>query len=675
MGTLARFSTRIFLLLIFTTTFSFSHHVQAQCTFTNGDFETGNLSGWTQYNRSNDVGNWYNYTGTLTPLSSHSISAPPQGGRAATSDQNAATTHELYQDFTLPAGQSGTLTFYIAYNNTWSSFITLNTLDFVSNQQARIDLMRPSAAHESIAGSDIWVKLFQTKPGDPLAMSPTLMTYDVSGFAGLSTRLRFAQGVGLSYFPFAVDNVCLSTTRGTINRSTTVGSNVSADFGGVTLRFPSVATAGTTSLQQLDPATVQTGAPVGDTFIGPAYNITTTAVTTAPITVCMYLPSITDDVAFNKIRLLHKEAGIWVDLPSSRRNMLDRQLCGDVLTLSQFTAAVGSLPSASQSSISGKITNSGGTALAGVTVSLEGAATRKTITDSNGAYRFDGVNADNFYTVTPSRLNYAFSPSNRSFSLLGSVNDAAFTANDSGSGGQVIDTADYFVRQHYLDFLSREPDESGFNFWSDQILSCGNDASCNERRRINVSAAYFKSIEFQETGGLVDALYRASYDRRPLYAEFMPDVSVVGHDVIVGQATWSQQLEANKQAFLNSWVQRPAFTNAYDGLNNDAFVDALISHASGFDGDRNSLVSGLNSGALTRANALRQIVENAGFVHAKSNQMFVMMEYFGYLRRDPDEAGYNFWLNKLNQFDGNFEQAEMVKSFIVSGEYRDRFTH
>jgi hypothetical protein len=76
---------------------------------------------------------------------------------------------------------------------------------------------------------------------------------------------------------------------------------------------------------------------------------------------------------------------------------------------------------------------------------------------------------------------------------------------------------------------------------------------------------------------------------------------------------------------------------------------------------------------LTRAAALRQVVENEGFVSAKHNEMFVMMEYFGYLRRDPDANGYQYWLNKLNQFGGNFEQAEMVKAFIVSGEYRDRF--
>ena len=83
-------------------------------------------------------------------------------------------------------------------------------------------------------------------------------------------------------------------------------------------------------------------------------------------------------------------------------------------------------------------------------------------------------------------------------------------------------------------------------------------------------------------------------------------------------------------------------------------------------------MNGLSSGS-TRADVLRQIAENEQFVAAKRNESFVMMEYFGYLRREPDPDGYAFWLNKLNQFNGNFEQAEMVKAFIVSGEYRSRF--
>lgn len=306
---------------------------------------------------------------------------------------------------------------------------------------------------------------------------------------------------------------------------------------------------------------------------------------------------------------------------------------------------------------------------------MSGGASRKTITDGNGNYRFENVDTDRFYTVTPARVNYHFSPADRSFSLVANKTDATFTATgDAVPGGNAIDTADYFVRQHYLDFLGREPDESGFTFWSDQILSCAADAACIERRTINVSAAYFLSIEFQQTGGLVDGLYRASFDRPPMYAEFMPDTGTVAHDVIVGRGSWAEQLEANKQAFVAAWIGRPAFRAAFDGLGSAPFVDTLISHTgSGFNGDREALVSGLNNGTLTRAAVLRQIVESEGFVRAKSNQMFVMMEYFGYLRRDPDESGYQFWLNKLNQFNGNFEQAEMVKAFIVSGEYRGRF--
>ena len=339
-------------------------------------------------------------------------------------------------------------------------------------------------------------------------------------------------------------------------------------------------------------------------------------------------------------------------------------------------AAYNASPTAASAVISGQVTTPGGQPLAGVTVQLSGGGSRKTITDSSGNYRFDNVATDRFYTVAPSLVNYHFSPADRSFSLVANKTDATFSATpDAVIVGSAIDSADYFVRQHYLDFLGREPDESGFTFWSDQILSCGADAACRERRTINVSAAYFLSIEFQQTGGLVDGLYRASYGRRPMYAEFMPDTGVVAHDVVVGRGDWAQQLEANKQAFVSAWMERPAFRAAYDGLGSAAFVDTLITHAgAGFNGDREALVSGLGNGTLTRAAVLRQVVENEGFVRAKTNEMFVMMEYFGYLRRDPDESGYQFWLTKLNQFNGNFEQAEMVKAFIVSGEYRDRFS-
>jgi hypothetical protein len=332
-------------------------------------------------------------------------------------------------------------------------------------------------------------------------------------------------------------------------------------------------------------------------------------------------------------------------------------------------------PTASDGSISGMITDNDGAAVAGATINLTGAQSRKTITDSNGNYRFDNVETNGFYTVTPSRANYSFSPAERSFSQLGNSTEAAFTAVPIADDVNPLDTPEYFVRQHYLDFLGREPDEAGFNFWSDQMLECGTDAGCLERRRINVSAAYFLSIEFQQTGGLVDGLYRASYGVRPQFAEFMPDTATLARDVVVGRTGWEQLLDANKQAFLDDWVQRPAFRAAYDLLTNDRYVDSLIAHTgvNFTPSERDTLVNALTFGTLSRAGVLQRIAEDERFVAAKRNETFVMMEYFGYLRRDADADGFAFWLNKLNQFGGNFEQAEMVKAFIVSGEYRDRF--
>ncbi len=333
-------------------------------------------------------------------------------------------------------------------------------------------------------------------------------------------------------------------------------------------------------------------------------------------------------------------------------------------------------PTAADANISGDITGVDGAGIAGITVSLAGTQTRKTITDAAGNYHFDNVETGGFYTVTPTRVSYSFGPASRSFSQVGNATEAKFTATpNSLPGDNAIDTAEYFVRQHYLDFLGREPDEDGFNFWSDQILECGADAGCVERRRINVSAAYYLSVEFQQTGGLVDGLYRTSYGLRPKFAEFMPDTRAVARDVVVGRQGWQAKLEANKQAFVDAFVQRPAFREEFDGLSSSDFVDALISHArvTFTSGEREALVTGLASGTLTRAAVLRSIAEDERFVAAKFNEAFVMMQYFGYLRRDPDESGYAFWLNKLSEFNGNFERAEMVKAFIVSGEYRARF--
>ena len=489
-------------------------------------------------------------------------------------------------------------------------------------------------------------------------------------FFGIGTTTVFVRGTRAD--ASFTDASFPVTVQDSETQATGLGANVTNNYCNTTVNYTAVTGAGSTTIVNAPQQTLPP--PYVHCTSCPELNITTTATFIAPVTTCITMPAATDFNTFSRLRILHGEPGLVNRTNSS--NFGSRQLCARTNTVSPFVVVLDpNAPTAAPATISGRITTADGAPLAGVSMNLSGARTTKAISNANGDYRFNNVDSDNFYTVTPSLQNYHFTPASQSFSLAENNVDAAFSATrDAVISGNAIDTADYFVRQHYLDFLGREPDESGFNFWSDQILSCGADAGCRERRTINVSAAYFLSIEFQETGGLVDGLYRASYDRRPLYDEFMPDTGTVARDIVVGVGTWQADLEANKQAFVNAWVQRASFQSAYGSLSNEEYVDTLIGHTGvNFSrSERNKLISDLSNGA-TRAGVLRQIAENDRFVSAKRNSTFVMMQYFGYLRRNPDESGYQFWLNKLNQFGGNFEQAEMVKAFLVSGEYRNRF--
>jgi hypothetical protein len=244
-----------------------------------------------------------------------------------------------------------------------------------------------------------------------------------------------------------------------------------------------------------------------------------------------------------------------------------------------------------------------------------------------------------------------------------------------------IDDVSFFVRRHYLDFLSRDADPSGFAFWSDQLTFCGSDLQCAEVRHINVSAAFFLSIEFQETGYLVYRFNKVSYNRMPRYELFLPDVQEIGRDVVVLAPGWEQLLESNKRQFADNWVRRPEFRAIYESKSNAQYVDALFTNAGVVPGagERSELVDGLNAGTQTRASVLRAVAENATLQRQEFNRAFVLVQYFGYLRRNPDDPpdgnlnGLNFWLDKLNQFNGNYINAEMVKAFLSSIEYRQRF--
>jgi len=430
---------------------------------------------------------------------------------------------------------------------------------------------------------------------------------------------------------------------------------------------------------------------------------------------------------------------------------------------------------------------------------------------------------------------------------LGSPSTAEVKILDNDTGAPVtnqIDDSTFFVRQHYLDFLNREPDAAGLAFWVSQIESCGGDAVCRELKRIQVSAAFFLSIEFQKTGLKAYLTHRAAFGSSAsgspapiLYGNFERDTQALGKDYIVGQPGADAQLEANTVAFFNDFVTRPEFVGKYPStLTNAQYVDTLLTaaglspgnfvvkltnaqenpptnptttggarrpasfgnatfnidltqtqmtftatinnidftgaqtadtndnltaahihagasvtpttngpvvwgffgapqndnnpndvvktdgpgvggtisgkwdapegngttfaaqlanlkegrayinfHTTQFGGGeirgqfpamtqlRDPLVAGLDAATETRASVLRKVAEFAFLQDREFNNAFVFMEYAGYLRRDPDTSGFNFWLRKLNEFNGSFANAEMVKAFIASVEYRQRF--
>jgi uncharacterized protein (TIGR03118 family) len=434
---------------------------------------------------------------------------------------------------------------------------------------------------------------------------------------------------------------------------------------------------------------------------------------------------------------------------------------------------------------------------------------------------------------------------------LGSPNKSVVTIVDNDTGAPVtnpIDQSAFFVRQQYLDFLNREPDAAGLAFWVNNIESCAGDVGCREVKRIDTSASFFLSTEFQKTGLLAYTTHRAAFGTSAsgspapvLYGNFMRDTQALQNNLVFGQPGFDAQLEANKVAYFDDFVTRPEFVTKYPAsLTNAQYVDNLLTTANltpaevrvfnvsltnsqevpptnptlsgggarpasfgtarfqfnsaqtsltmtatinnidvgnsqtpdtndnllnahihagaavapgvngavvwGFfgapfndnnpndavatptaggvggtftgkwdapegngttlaaqlanlragrayinfhtvqftggeirgnfpaeDAFRNSLVAGLNGATLTRAQVLRMIAETDELQTRELNQAFVAMEYFGYLRRDPDTSGFNFWLNKLNTFNGNFRNAEMVKAFLSSSEYRQRF--
>jgi hypothetical protein len=201
---------RIFTLALFLALALSFFYTDAQAQddpFVNGSFETGDFTGWTVIQEPGSGGDWFVYTGILTPLMSI-VPGPPFGPFAAITDQGGPSSQVLFQDIEVPQDPSVECSVIVYYENNSGVFITAPDLSYLTipNQQARIDILDPSAGDFDV-GAGVLLNVFQTNPGDPSSLGYTEIFFDLTPFAGSTVRFRAAEVDNQGVFNFAIDDV------------------------------------------------------------------------------------------------------------------------------------------------------------------------------------------------------------------------------------------------------------------------------------------------------------------------------------------------------------------------------------------------------------------------------------------------------------------------------------
>jgi hypothetical protein len=246
---------------------------------------------------------------------------------------------------------------------------------------------------------------------------------------------------------------------------------------------------------------------------------------------------------------------------------------------------------------------------------------------------------------------------------------------DPGVESAAVNPADdsrFFINQHYRDFLGVEPTERRANTWIDELGSCGSDADCARSRRLDVSASFVED-EFLESWSFIYRVYKAALGRRPTLSEFNSERLRIVTD--------AEARENSRVAFTKAFVIRPEFLTKYAAsLKADKFLDQLMSsvmQTSDVDlfSERENLASLYDGTPTARAEIIQRLADHPAFAKKESSKAIVLAHYFGYLRREPDESGYNFWLSTLDGRNGADSPTHraMVCAFITSAEYQSRF--
>jgi len=246
---------------------------------------------------------------------------------------------------------------------------------------------------------------------------------------------------------------------------------------------------------------------------------------------------------------------------------------------------------------------------------------------------------------------------------------------DPGVNSAAANPADdsrFFISQHYRDFLGREPTAVRANKWINELGNCGSDADCARGRRVDVSAAFVEN-EFLQTWSFIYRVYKVALGRRPTLSEFNSDrLKIVTDPEARGNS---------KLAFTKAFAVRPEFLEKYaTSVKADKFLEELMASVMqtaevDLFSERGNLAALYDGTTTGRAEIIQRLADHPAFAKRESSKAFVLAQYFGYLRREPDESGYNFWLSTLDARTGSDSTAHraMVCAFITSAEYQSRF--
>jgi hypothetical protein len=235
-----------------------------------------------------------------------------------------------------------------------------------------------------------------------------------------------------------------------------------------------------------------------------------------------------------------------------------------------------------------------------------------------------------------------------------------------------VDDARFFINQQFSDLIGQEPQPSTVDRLLAQLTTCNARSDCLRTRRVEISTSLLTENELPSTGVFLYGLYSTALGRLPRFNELETDRAMLTNQ--------KGEREAVRLALANAFVERAEFKRKFPATMKAEFVDSIIAtlaQTTGVDlgSERSLLISLLDDATNGRAMVLTRIASDQRVVDANYNNALVLFQYFTFLRRSPDEAEYNAWVNTLKSKPLRDPDAarSLICNFLNSAEYQNRF--